>query len=95
MAVVGVATLTGVVTASPSRIWRRYRLYVGLERREFDTYFADAQQATALLIESPERLADPPNLASLRAETGFRPPQSYRYLTPVDPPVLHLAAALG
>ncbi|MEU5260717.1 ASCH domain-containing protein [Amycolatopsis sp. NPDC021455] len=93
MAVVGVATLEAVESATPNQIWRRHRLAVGLDRREFDAYFADAQRATALIISSPQRLAEPPDLATMRAETGFRPPQSYRYLTPVDPQVLHLVAA--
>jgi predicted transcriptional regulator len=93
MAVVGVATLDAVESASPSQIWRRHRLSVGLDRREFDAYFEDAQRATALIISSPQRLAEPPDLATMRAETGFRPPQSYRYLTAVDPQVLHLVAA--
>ncbi|MFC3452709.1 ASCH domain-containing protein [Amycolatopsis speibonae] len=41
MAVVGVATLAGVETASPNRIWQRHRLAVTLDRTEFDIYFAN------------------------------------------------------
>jgi predicted transcriptional regulator len=47
--------------------------------------------ATALSLESPHRLETPQDLSVLRSECGFRPPQSYRYLSPLDPAVLHTA----
>lgn len=89
MSVVGIATLAAVETASPELIWRRHRRRVGLDRAEYDAYFDGAGAATALSIESPRRLDTPHELSALRAETGFRPPQSYRYLSPLDPAVLH------
>ncbi|WP_410633816.1 hypothetical protein [Amycolatopsis sp. cmx-4-83] len=91
MAVVGVATLTAVETAPPDTIWRRHRRRVGLGRSEYDQYFDGAEAATALTIGTPLRLDTPHGLAALRAETGFRPPQSYRYLSPLDPEALHAA----
>ena len=91
MAVVGTATLTNNETDSPERIWRRHRRNLGLEHHEYGTYLEGAGAATALTITAPERLLHPHTLASLREETGFRPPQSYRYLTALDPEALHAA----
>lgn len=93
MAVVGIATLVGVETSSPQQIWRRHRDHVCITKAEYDEYFADAEVATAIAISAPERLAVPHTLAALRAATGFRPPQSYRYLSELDPDILHKAAA--
>jgi predicted transcriptional regulator len=76
MAVVGTATLTNNETDSPERIWRRHRRNLGLEHHEYGTYLEGAGAATALTITAPERLLHPHTLASLREETGFRPPQS-------------------
>ncbi|RSN24153.1 hypothetical protein DMC63_06250 [Streptomyces sp. WAC 05977] len=93
MAVVGVATLLDVQTSTPGQIWRRHRRHVCVSKAEYDDYFAGADLATAISISAPERLAAPHTLAALRAATGFRPPQSYRYLSELDPEVLHEAAA--
>lgn len=90
-AVVGVATLAAVETAAPDLIWRRHRRRVGLDRAEYDTYFEGAGAATALSLEAPRRLDIPQELDVLRSAGGFRPPQSYRYLSPLDPAVLHTA----
>jgi len=91
MAVVGFATLAATDTDLPERIWRRHRRNLGLNRGEYDLYLDGAKAATAVTIVDPERLTRPHALAALREETGFRPPQSYRYLTAVDPEVLRAA----
>jgi predicted transcriptional regulator len=91
MAVVRIATLAATDTDLPERIWRRHRRNLGLERDEYDLYLDGARAATAITITDPERLTHPHALATVRAETGFRPPQSYRYLTAVDPEALRAA----
>ena len=93
MAVVGIATIVAVETSSPRQIWRRHRGHVCITKAEYDAYFAEAEFATAIAIGTPERLAAPHTLATLRAATGFRPPQSYRYLSELDPDILHKATA--
>lgn len=92
MAVVGTATLAAVDTDTPNRIWQRYRRGLGLTRQEFLTYLAASGTATALSVTDPRRLATAPTLTTLRQQSGFRPPQSYRYLSEIDPPELHSAA---
>lgn len=88
-AVVGTATLAYSETDSPDRIWTRHGRRAGVTRAEFDTYFAGASFATALVVALPARLPRPATLDELRRLSGFRPPQSYRYLTDDDPQILH------
>ncbi|WP_181320382.1 ASCH domain-containing protein [Saccharothrix carnea] len=89
MSVVGVATLAKVDTAAPGTLWRRYRHRLGLTRSEFDDYLAGVDAATCLSITNPRTLDEPLKLADLRAQADFQPPQSYRYLAPHDPDMLH------
>ncbi|MFD9735734.1 hypothetical protein [Umezawaea sp. NPDC059074] len=89
MAVVGVATLMDRDVDTPARIWRRYRTKMGLSRAEFDQYFEGADLATAVVVGNATRLVDAHTLAYLRSQTGFHPPQSFRYLSSKDPEVLH------
>lgn len=93
MAVVGTATLTEAETETPAQVWRRHRHNLGLSRAEYDAYLDGATLATALTLTNAVRIPIPHTLASLREQAGFRPPQSYRYLTEFDPVELHRAAA--
>jgi predicted transcriptional regulator len=85
MAIVGLVTLEDRDTNHPSIIWRRYRRHLALARHEFDLYLVGAPLATALTLSSPQRLQQPQELAHLRHEAAFKPPQSYRYIAPSDP----------
>ncbi|WP_084467779.1 ASCH domain-containing protein [Actinokineospora inagensis] len=89
MAVVGSVTLAKRHTASPSTIWRRHRQHMNLTRAEFNDYLTGATTATALILESPQRLNQAFPLATLREHGPFSPPQSYRYIAPTDPDALH------
>ncbi|WP_232838648.1 hypothetical protein [Streptomyces geranii] len=80
MALVGTARVARVDTASPAEVWKQHRAETGISRAEYDTYMDGAAQASALLLESPERLQEPVPLAHLRAGGTFHPPQSYRYI---------------
>lgn len=82
MALLGSARVTRVETATPARVWQRHRSRTGLSREEYDVYMEGAAQASALLLERPERLSEPVPLTHLRAGSGFHPPQSYRYIAP-------------
>lgn len=92
-AVVGTAKLVSSDTDTPDAIWSRYGSDASITRAEFDEYFAGAVTATALTVAQPKRLPSPATLNELRTETGFRPPQSYRYLADDDPQVLHNVVA--
>jgi predicted transcriptional regulator len=58
--------------ATPEGIWKLVSAQAGIDRAEFDAYFAGCDRAYAIEVKSPRRLAPRP----LR----FRPPQSYQFL---------------
>lgn len=80
MALVGTARVARVDTATPAEVWKQHRADTGISRAEYDAYMDGAAQASALLLESAERLEEPVPLAHLRAGGAFHPPQSYRYI---------------
>lgn len=92
MAVIGVATLAGRETNTPTEIWRKHHRDLGLSRTEFDSYLDGASHPTALTLEHAHRLDTAYPLATLRRANGFCPPQSYRFVSPADPaPIRELA----
>jgi predicted transcriptional regulator len=82
MAIVGAVRVTDVQADTPHRLWRDAGPHAAVSKPEFDTYFANATRSSALWLSEPLRLDDPVPLGRLRAVADFRPPQSYRYLTP-------------
>ena len=79
----GIVGIEGSVVASPASVWTKCRARgPGLERKELMEYFAGKDQAYGILLGSlalPEKPIRPKSLFK-----GFRPPQSYRYLTAVE-----------
>lgn len=84
MAVVGVARLERTVVCEPSAAWRRHSRRLGLDRDEFDAYLGD-NMACLLILGRVESLRFPLRLRDLRRRGAFRPPQSYRFVSPSDP----------
>lgn len=85
MAVVGTARIAAVHALAPSPAWRRFGKRLELERAEFDNYLAGSAIACVVELEHVQQLDAPLPLGQLHQVTRFRPPQSYRYLTPGDP----------
>jgi predicted transcriptional regulator len=84
MAVVGTARLGRVLVCEPDAAWQRHHPRLGLERMEFDEYLG-GRLACLLLLEDVASLVEPLPLRGLQQEGPFRPPQSYRYVSPADP----------
>lgn len=77
---VGTFRVAGLEVDSSSAIWERHGNDCGVSEAEFSDYFAGANQAVAILVETPVRLTQPQPLEILRKRiVGFRPPQSFRY----------------
>ncbi len=77
---VGTFRVAGLEVDSISAIWDRYGSECGVSEAEFIDYFAGANQAVAILVDSPVRLSSPQSLEILRDRmVGFHPPQSFRY----------------
>ncbi len=89
--IVGTARIRSIEQGSPSEIWRLHRDLCGVSRDEFDSYFHGATSAVALTLESVDVFDEAHPLTTLRERVaGFRPPQSFAYLS-----TLQLRALLG
>ena len=81
-ALMGAFEVDSVTGGRPSQIWKRFNGKSGLTKPEFDDYYEGAKQAFAVVLKRLWKFAKPVELTQLRRnKTGFRPPQSYHYLT--------------
>jgi len=79
---VGTCRVVRLDVAPKSAIWKRYGNQCGVTETEYDSYFDGVQDAVAIVVDRPCPLQEPPSLATLRKRVaGFRPPQSFRYLS--------------
>lgn len=89
MAILGTAELGAVNVRHPDVAWKEYENDLGLSREEFTTYLNGSDSAHLIHVWKPRRLNEPIPLSCLRASaSGFKPPQSFRYITAEDPPPL-------
>lgn len=84
MALVGMARIAAVQTASPREVWSAHRAHTGISRREYDAYMKGATRASGLTLEDPVSFEEPVSLSELRTAGSFHPPQSYRYMRADD-----------
>lgn len=84
-AVVARFTVAGVVSGHPRWLWPTVRDRVGLDRPQYDDYYSGATKATAIFLADVRELPEPVPLIDLEeAIPGFRPPQSFRYVSVCD-----------
>lgn len=84
-AVVGVFSVTGQTTASPTSLWQRFKKVAGISQDGFDAYFDGRDSATGIGVGDVVVLEEP---LCLRDDLGIgRPPQSYQYVDPVGLPI--------
>ena len=82
---VGFCRVTKVLLGSPATLWPKVRRSAGVTRAEYHQYFGEASRAVGIEIERPVRLLDEVSLEDSRKYSpGFRPPQSFRYLSSFD-----------
>lgn len=82
MAMVGTARVSAITCDSPDAIWNQFSDQVGIDYTTFAGYFAGTGNAVAITLADVEPLPALVPLAELRRRiSGFRPPQSFRYLT--------------
>lgn len=81
--IVGIVGINGTFVASPSKVWAKcLTLGPGLQRKELMEYFAGKDEACGVLLGEvtlPPKPVPPKSLFK-----GFRPPQSYRYLSTTE-----------
>lgn len=79
--IVGVVVCHDVVYAPARMLWRSYKDWIGVSRKEFNAYFNGASSGTALLVNDAQRLSVPWALSKIREVfPGFHPPQSHMRL---------------
>lgn len=94
MELVGIAKVRAVHTGSLEAMWSQYGHVSGVDRETFDNYFDGLEQAVVVELYAVERLRRGVPLLELRRRvSGFRPPQSFRYLGPADAAAVLVAAA--
>lgn len=81
--IVGIVGINGTFVASPSKVWNKcLSLGPGLQRQELMEYFAGKDEAYGVLLGEVTLPPQPVSPKSLFR--GFRPPQSYRYLSATE-----------
>ena len=80
-ALVGTCVVRSVARYPTDELWRWHGADTALSMAEFDAYLDGRDSGVALLLERPEPLAAPIPLHTLRQAHGFRPPQSFAYVS--------------
>lgn len=81
MALVGAFEVADVIEGKPASIWRQWHAQAGIDKSDFDNYFAGREVGFGLVIANAWQLPIPVNLAALRQkQSNFRPPQSFHYV---------------
>ena len=74
-----------VWAGTPQDIWDRVSQWAGVDKDDFDAYYAGQSIAYALEITDVWEYANPPGLSTLRDQfDNFIVPQSWRYVTPEE-----------
>ena len=74
-----------VLTGTPEEIWHKVSDYAGVDRPDFDAYYAGREFACALKITKFWEYENPVELDVLREQfPGFVVPQSWRYVRPEE-----------
>jgi predicted transcriptional regulator len=82
MILLGQAKIEAIHVGKLDRIWQAFGPSTGITRAEFNDYFAGLEDAVAISLTNIRHLEQPRPLSDLRQRiAGFRPPQSYRYLS--------------
>lgn len=70
---------------TPEAIWNQVSKYAGIEKKDFDDYYAGCSVAYALKIADVWKYREPFSLSALRSRfPSFAIPQSWRYVTPEE-----------
>jgi predicted transcriptional regulator len=83
-AIVGHGMMLGCFRAAPAELWDRYADRGGIEKPDFEAYFAGVSVGEALELRC-RCLQHPMTLNSLRGRYGWRPPMSWTWLTATSP----------
>ncbi|MDE2110425.1 MAG: helix-turn-helix domain-containing protein [Alphaproteobacteria bacterium] len=81
-ALTGVAEIADVIEGPTNAIWKQFSDQMGIERDDFDDYFAGTRNGFAIKLRGARRLSRILELQELRDRFSFEPPQSFLYAPP-------------
>lgn len=68
-----------------NNLWKQVKEEAGVNRKQFDNYYEGASVGVGIFLKNLQPFPKPLELESLRKELpNIKPPQSYRYLTPLE-----------
>ena len=83
-AVIGSATVAGIIRGIPDQIWKETSSSAGISREKFDAYFDGSDEAIGLILTNITR-SNPVNISQLRlVRVGFHPPQVIARLSNIE-----------
>jgi type I restriction enzyme S subunit len=88
--VVGIFKISEINKDRPATIWKKFREVGGISHANYCKYYANSEQACALVIKSVTAFTSPLKLDQIR--TGMKAPQSFCYLSEKE---LHSTARKG
>lgn len=75
------ATVDRVLTAHPSKLWRRYNRRLGVTLNEFKKYFSGVGVACGIVLRDVQEISPALHLGELRKKCApFHPPQFFKRL---------------
>lgn len=77
--VIGYFEVLGLCEGRPMDLWRRHHRVAGIDRSEFESYFAGSPQGIAIEIGKVHMLGAPISLSTVGH--GIRAPQSFVYIS--------------
>jgi predicted transcriptional regulator len=78
-ALIGYATIKNVEKLDVDTIWDRYNEIAFIDRDDYEIYFRGVREGFVVHLGDPVKLPRPIDLATLKSELKFTPPQSFAY----------------
>jgi len=68
-----------------NNLWKQVKEHAGIKRKQFNNYYQGASLGVGIFLKNIQIFPQRIELESLRKQLpNIRPPQSYRYLTPIE-----------
>ncbi|MEZ5942911.1 MAG: ASCH domain-containing protein [Planctomycetaceae bacterium] len=77
----GIARISEIRVDGVRDMWKHAKIHAAVTKKEYDSYFADSNQAVGIVLRDPMLFSKPVALDHLRKIwPQFQPPQGFRYL---------------
>jgi len=84
-AVIGFGKIKNIIDKSPENMWKANEEKLGINKKEYDKYYADSNRAIGIEISSICRFKIGLLLTEIKElHPKFSPPQTYRYISNIQ-----------